>query len=137
MMKDLFGRSDAKGTAPAGERRAMGWRRVNWVGIVGESGYQEAIRLVIDKQGREVLASLVPEPGNADDPNAVAVMIQGRTVGYLSPDLAMKYGALLGSRPTPMTCPAILNGGESDQPFLTVVLDFSPVYVAAREAAGD
>ena len=134
-MRDLFGNPGAKATPPADERRAMGWRRDSWIGIVGEAGYQEVIQKAIDGQGRQALASLVPEPGNVDDPNAVAVRIDGHTVGYLSPDLARKYGALLSSRPTPMTCPATLNGGEWDRPYLTVVLDFSLVYAAAREAS--
>ena len=78
------------------------------------------------------LASLVPEPAHPQDPTAIAVTIEGSTVGYLSPELARTYGMVLNSSETVRACPASLSGGEWDRPYITVVVDFSRVYLAAR-----
>lgn len=42
-----------------------------------------------------MLAELIPEPSNPHDPNAIRVEIDGRLVGYLSRDNAIKYGQLI------------------------------------------
>jgi hypothetical protein len=133
-LMDLFGPAGDNRPLPTGERRVMGYRRRDWVAIIGEADYQDVLRQLLDQQGRHILASLVPEPEHAHDPNAIAVAIDGNTVGYLSPELARTYGGVLGSSDTARACPATLNGGEWDQPYLTVLLDFSRVYAAARES---
>ncbi len=56
----------------------------------------------------------------------------GCTVGYPSPELVRAYGMILNSRGTAPPYPASLSGGEWDQPYITVVIDFANVYVAAR-----
>jgi hypothetical protein len=65
-------------TLPAGRR----------VEVVGESHYQDALEQLCGRCEHGVdlttTAALVPEPGNPYDPNAVAVQIGGRTVGYLA-----------------------------------------------------
>jgi hypothetical protein len=113
----------------------MGYRRRDWVAIVGEADHQDALRRLLAQQGRHVLASIVPGPEHPHDSDAIAVAIDGCIVGYLSPDLARTYGVVLSSRERARTCPATLNGGEWDQPYLTVVLDFSRVYFAARDTS--
>jgi len=70
------------------------------VGVVGERSYEPA--LVAVTCGRTelgvnvgVLAALVPEPDNPYDPRAVAVQVDGQTLGYLSKSDAKAYGAVL------------------------------------------
>lgn len=61
------------------------------VRVVGTSHYQDAL---LDLSGREAdeevrvekIALFVPEPENPHDPNAIAIKIDGRLVGYLSRD---------------------------------------------------
>jgi hypothetical protein len=59
--------------------------------VVGTSHYQDAL---LELSGRaadeeirvEKIAIFVPEPDNPHDPNAIAVRIEARLVGYLSRD---------------------------------------------------
>jgi hypothetical protein len=134
-LMDLFGPAGDNRPLPAGERRVMGYRRRDWVAIIGEADHQDVLRRLLDQQGRHLLASLVPETEPVQGPNAIAVAIHGQTVGYLSPELARTYGGVLSSSETARACPATLNGGEWDQPYLTVLLDFSSAYTAARDSA--
>jgi len=131
-LTELFDSASDNRPPPGSERRAMGYRRRDWVAIVGEAEHQDVLRKLLDQQGRHSLASLVSEPAHSQDPTAIAVAIDGCTVGYLSPELARTYGVVLHSRETARACPASLSGGEWDQPYITVVVDFSRVYLAAR-----
>ena len=59
------------------------------VRVVGVSHYQDALRAITGRAGDEEMraekvAQFVPEPDNPHDPNAIAVHIDGRLVGYLS-----------------------------------------------------
>jgi hypothetical protein len=61
------------------------------VRVVGTSHYQDALLELSGRQGDEEIrvekiAVFVPEPDNPHDPNAVAVKIEDRLVGYLSRD---------------------------------------------------
>jgi hypothetical protein len=61
------------------------------VRVVGTSHYQDALLDLSGRQGDEEIrvqkvALLVPEPDNPHDPDAIAVQIDGRLVGYLSRD---------------------------------------------------
>jgi len=67
------------------------------VRVVGDAIHQDVL---LDLTGgrrhyggvrMETVAHLVPEPSNADDPAAVAVTIDGRSVGYLSRSDAARY----------------------------------------------
>jgi hypothetical protein len=113
----------------------MGYRRSDWVAIIGEADHQDVLRRLLDQHGGHLLASLVPETEPAQSPNAIAVAIDGQTVGSLSPELARICGEVISSSETARACPATLNGGEWDQPYITVLLDFSGVYAAARDRA--
>jgi hypothetical protein len=115
-----------------GERRVMGSRRNDAMAIVGALDHQEALRCLLDRGGRSVVAALVPEPTHPQDPDAVAVVIDQTRVGYLAAGVARKYGPILSSQAAPMLCPAQLHGGEWDMPIIRVILDFSPVYAASR-----
>jgi hypothetical protein len=61
------------------------------VPVVGTSHYQPALAEISGRRGDEEIrfetqATLVPEPENPHDGNAIAVHVQGRLVGYLSRD---------------------------------------------------
>ena len=61
------------------------------VRVVGTSHYQDALLELSGRKGDEEIrvqkiAVFVPEPDNPHDPNAIAVHIDGRLVGYLSRD---------------------------------------------------
>lgn len=61
------------------------------VRVVGTSHYQDALLELTGREGDEEVrldkvATFVPEPENPHDPNAIAVQIDGRLVGYLSRD---------------------------------------------------
>lgn len=65
--------------------------------VVGEASYQDALWLICggvtgERVRREVVATLVPEPDNTYDPNAISVRVDGHRVGYLSRDNAVRYG---------------------------------------------
>jgi len=78
------------------------WGQRGWHNqeVAGESNYFDAIQKVIgpvDDRGTEtvVTAELVPEPTNRHDKNAVQVLIQGLTVGYLPREDAQRYQPVL------------------------------------------
>lgn len=90
--------------------------------VVGEGHYQAALSEICGgkcEEGHEleVTAELRLEPDNAYDPNAVAVLIEGRLVGHLPregaamfSDVARRKGG--GRR---ITCAAMIVGGWSRQ----------------------
>lgn len=68
------------------------------ISVVGESHYQAALHAAVggrDAYGWDnavpVRAALVPEPGNKYDRNAVRVDVNGRAVGYLVREDAIRY----------------------------------------------
>jgi hypothetical protein len=61
------------------------------VRVVGTSHYQDALLELSGRESDEEIrvdkvAIFVPEPDNPHDPNAIAIHIEGRLVGYLSRD---------------------------------------------------
>jgi hypothetical protein len=93
-----------------------------YIGAVGESQYQDALRQV-SRNGRLCSATLVPEPDNPFDVNAVAVQIDGLTVGYLCRTDARRYQRRLLTLERPLVVPAKLIGGTDDKPSFGVLLD--------------
>lgn len=78
------------------------WGSNGWCNqqVVGESHYLPALRRILPHGGRwreelELSALLVPEPANRHDPNAVAVRVDGSTVGYLPKEVAARYQPML------------------------------------------
>lgn len=64
--------------------------------VVGESFHQDALWRIVggrrsDRVRHDVVASLVPEPDNPYDENAIKVLIDGQQVGHLSADDAAEY----------------------------------------------
>lgn len=97
--------------------------RWGYLGLVGESQYQAALIQTARTTGRLGWAMLIPEAGNPFDSNAVAVQMNGETVGYLSRTDARRYGRRLRALATPMEVPAKLIGGELRKPSFGVLLD--------------
>jgi hypothetical protein len=89
---------------------------------VGESQYQPALRRVA-QSGRICWATLVPEPDNPFDGNAVCVKVQGETVAYLSRTDARRYQRRLLQLSAPMQVPAKLIGGTADKPTFGILVD--------------
>ena len=97
----------------------------NRVEIVGESFYRKAISEVIALGGSGVplWASLIPEPTNPYDPNAVKVVIAGKHVGHLSREVAIVFlpvAQKIRELGCEVQCSAIIGGGGGVH---SVVLD--------------
>ena len=89
---------------------------------VGESQYQPALRRAA-KSGRVCWATLVAEPENPFDGNAVAVQIQGEIVAYLSRTDAKRYQSRIRALTEPLRVPAKLIGGTRGKPSFGVLVD--------------
>jgi hypothetical protein len=68
--------------------------------VVGQSHYQDALRDIVggyrrDSQAVEATAVIVLDPANRFDPNAVRVEIEGKTVGYIPAEKALRVGVLM------------------------------------------
>lgn len=89
------------------------------VRIVGEASYQEALNALCggkreNGSNRPCEATLVREPTNPYDSNAIAIYIEGRHVGYLDRVMAPTYGPLmtrLAEEGACARCNAHINGG--------------------------
>ena len=95
--------------------------------VRGESNYQDALNNMRRhaNSGGRLPALLVREPDNGYDKNAVAVMVYGHTVGYLSradaEDLADHLDELTDAGHF-LACPASLVDGTADKPNIGVVV---------------
>jgi len=76
--------------------------------VVGEQYHQEALERVLKKatttQSVYQHGHLVPEPENAYDANAVAVIVGGERIGYMNRETAALYSPVLQQRDEPLTC---------------------------------
>lgn len=89
------------------------------VGVVGESHYQDALTAIVggkrpDSVRIPTQATLVPEPDNPYDPNAVAIYIDGRKVGHLPRPAAQAFapvGRRLAEQRQVGACSATITGG--------------------------
>ena len=80
-------------------------------------------------------ATLVVEPDNRYFRHAIAVLANGEKVGYVAPEVAIKYfEPLKAAAPATVTCPA-RRGAFSDHAAsgVELLLDFSALAVAAAE----
>lgn len=115
--KAAYDQSKAISSASAGSE-ALGSGEASF-NIVGESHYQKEILQAagfkswkeVDEDGvdEECEVVLTPEPNNQYDANAVAVLIDGEKVGYLSRPDAKRYRKQFGS--DRKSCPATICGG--------------------------
>lgn len=118
--------------------------------VVGESFYQDALealggaRTERGVERRNHQAALMPEPENPKDPKAIAVLIEGRLVGYLSREDAREYRPVLNlveSMDLGVGCHASLTGGwdrgSGDRGAIGVVLHLgSPSQLITELLAG-
>lgn len=85
--------------------------------VVGESNYQPALVSICGSHTREghdgeYEAIIELEPSNRYDPNAVKVMIKGKTVGYLPREQAKRVGGQLDEAGSAAArCRARIRGG--------------------------
>lgn len=89
--------------------RAFRVRPVKPPPIVGEMHHQEALARVFNmteaaSDTKTRAATLVPEPGNQYDTNAVAVLVRGELIGYLKRDVAAAYSPALQRTGKPLKC---------------------------------
>lgn len=82
--------------------------------VVGESHYLVAFEAIFGRRTRDGVcatadAQLIPESDNPHDRNAVRVELEGRHVGYLSRDNAVRYRACYGGQV--VACRALVRGG--------------------------
>ena len=83
--------------------------------VTGESHYQDALAAIVGGHNREghafvCRADLRPEPGNRFDPNAIRVVIQGRTVGYVPRTATARIHAAIAEL-GPLVATARIDGG--------------------------
>jgi hypothetical protein len=106
------------------------------MGIVGEARYGVEIRRIAGRrqaQGEcmEFTVTLLPEPDNEYDPNAVVVLSdRSKTIGYLSREDAAEYGPVftaLAAHGQVAQCRAKMFGGTDAKPNIGVWLDIDPV----------
>lgn len=89
--------------------------------VVGESHYQDALDRIVGGKTREgheheCEAVLVRDLSNRNDPNAVAVQINGMTVGYLSRPHARAMASIFEKhRLAEARARALIVGGWSDR----------------------
>lgn len=102
--------------------RFTDWKEYGYLGVVGESQYQDAL-LDILRTGRICEATLIPEPDNKFDVNAIVVKIQSKVVGYIPRSHARRYQRRLLTLAEPLRCPAKLIGGTVEKPHIGVLLD--------------
>src|SRR6185295_6379150 len=106
------------------------------LGIVGEASYDVEIRRIAgppqtEGTSVEFTVTLLPEPTNQFDPNAVAVLSdRSKPIGYLSREHAVEYGSvftLLSANSQVAQCRAKMFGGTKAKPNIGVWLDIEPV----------
>lgn len=133
---------DTPATANATGQPAMHWpaRGDFDFDIVGESSYQEALKLAAGDHGDRndgiaCTALLVPEDQNPYDNKAVRVDINNRTVGYLSRENARSYRRRLAGKKIGMavtSCDALIVGGyilgTGERAMYGVKLDIKPFW---------
>lgn len=114
--------------------------------VVGESNYQEAFQRVCGEPTYEgvdefVVASLLREPENPYDRNAISVWVDGMRVGYLSKQKALKFRDLVDGihkQDQVPTCNANIRGGwensEGRQGLYGIWLDLPSPDGVVREA---
>ena len=85
------------------------------VRVVGTSHYQDALLALAPREADEqirlaAIADVTAEPTNPHDPNAIAVQIDGRIVGYLSRDENRRWADVV-----PFRCEAMIAGRAGTQ----------------------
>lgn len=105
--------------------------------IVGEASFQDNLLAICGRKtknghNKKTIAYLILEDTNPVDKNAVRIDAEGKTVGYLSRAVAIKYRDYLKHYQLTNiigTCPAVIKGGwerdNGDSGHFGVWLDFT------------
>lgn len=112
----LFGRNTSR-DEPAEQLTLPRLVRGGFFDVVGEASYQRALANICNGKGlysaeRQCMATLIPEPDNPHDVNAVKVVIERQLVGYLARQHAVEYRQHIGDRAS--WCEAKIVGGWKD-----------------------
>ena len=93
--------ASSDGGGPAGTPVASWAKRSVWQRAVGEQAYADAFQRIVLRSGKrvgeegtelnEIAASVVADPNNPHDSNAVAIWVLGELVGHLPRDAAARY----------------------------------------------
>jgi hypothetical protein len=76
------------------------------------------------------VATLAPEPDNRYMRHAVAVLGNGEKLGYLAPEIGMRYFDSLSAQSEPVTCPARrASSFDHGMSGVELLLDFSALSV--------
>jgi len=137
--------SSARPKGGGSSRTHLSTREFHWEGkgdfdfeVVGESNYQRALAGFAGEHGansaeKQLRATLHLEDSNPHDSKAVAVLLEGTTVGYLSRADARSYRRRLGQKGlsgVDATCDALIVGGgtkrSGEKLFYGVKLDIKP-----------
>ncbi len=79
-------------------------------------------------------ATLVPHSDHRYFPRAIAVMVSGTKVGYVAPEVALRYHGPLSSAAGPLTCPGRrAETSDRDTSGVELFLDFSRLDVVPSE----
>jgi hypothetical protein len=81
-------------------------------------------------------ASLVAEPANRYFGHAIAVVVNGEKVGYVAPEVAVRYFSSLagGTEGQPLACPARrASRSDHETSGVELLLDFSSLALQAAE----
>ncbi len=116
-LRELF--TGARTAPPKQSTKAKG--QMVDVEVVGEAGYQEHLRRLSRRRDLEMV--LRPDPTNPYDPNAVVVLIEGETVGYLPRTTAPAWQAMILAAEAEgfiIAGPAEILGGTKDKPHFGV-----------------
>lgn len=98
--------------------------------VVAGLGYAERLR----RLPPSFTATLVPEPGHRYFRHAIAVLACGEKVGYVAPEIAVRYAGALTAAPAEVTCPARRAApSDHDTSGVELLLDFSALTVAPAE----
>lgn len=116
----MVGGVEARKTTSIGERLKVEWREGSYpMEVVGVSHYQRVLANLCgghNRHGHELAcrAVLIPEPSNPHDSNAHKVMIEGRLVGYVPREHAVRFAAAAeaaGQAGATIAVNAVVRGG--------------------------
>jgi hypothetical protein len=111
-------------------RSAMADPILQRIPVVAGLGYVERVR----RLPSSFSATLVPEPGNRYFRHAIAVLASGEKVGYVAPEIAVRYYDAIAAASAPVAAPA-RRAASSDHETsgVELLLDFSTLGVAPAE----
>lgn len=126
VLRDVLGDGPSQ-MRPRRRKQAQKARSHDFMGVAGESYRQSALSSLISLDG-PLVATLIPEPTNPHDKNAIRVVVNGQHVGYLKREAARQFGQAIAAADTPVQCRATLHPPKPPNANIAVTLDFTPVY---------